>query len=268
MRVRHVIFDHDGTISTLRQGWEAIMEPAMVRAVLGCRYGSADESLYHTVLGRVRDYIDKSTGIQTLTQMRALVEMVREFGCVPEEHVKDEFGYKADYNAALMEMVRARTAKLCSGELGVEDFTLKGAVQLLRALHGAGIRLYLASGTDREDVVAEARALGYADLFEGRIYGAVGDVTREAKQIVLDRILTDIGPDAAREGLVTFGDGPVEIRETHKRGGLAVGVASDEVRRFGLNHEKRSRLIRAGADLIVPDFSQLDRLLPLMGVRA
>ena len=33
--IRHTIFDHDGTISTLRQGWEAIMEPMMVRAILG-----------------------------------------------------------------------------------------------------------------------------------------------------------------------------------------------------------------------------------------
>ena len=64
--------------------------------------------------------------------------------------------------------------------------------------------------------------------------------------------------------LVTFGDGPVEIRETHRVGGTTVGVASDEVRRFGLNSSKRRRLIRAGADLIVPDFSQLDALLEML----
>jgi hypothetical protein len=56
------------------------------------------------------------------------------------------------------------------------------------------------------------------------------------------------------------------MRETHKRGGLTVGVASDEVRRFGLNNTKRTRLIRAGADLIVPDFTQLDRLLALLSL--
>jgi hypothetical protein len=59
----------------------------------------------------------------------------------------------------------------------------------------------------------------------------------------------------------TFGDGPVEMRETERRGGLCIGVASDELRRFGLNLSKRKRLIRAGADLIIPDFSQLDALL-------
>jgi hypothetical protein len=56
----------------------------------------------------------------------------------------------------------------------------------------------------------------------------------------------------------------VEIRETRKRGGFSIGVASDEVRRFGLNLTKRSRLIRAGASLIVPDYSQLAYLLHAM----
>jgi len=81
---------------------------------------------------------------------------------------------------------------------------------------------------------------------------------------VLERIMRDI-EGAPRAGLVTFGDGPVEIRETRKRGGLAVGVASDEVRRYGANLSKRPRLIRAGADLVIPDFSQMNCLLQLLG---
>ena len=263
--VTHAIFDHDGTISTLRQGWHLVMEPMMVRAVLGPRYQSADESLYHRVVQTVRKFIDDSTGIQTLVQMQGLVEMVRQFGCVHEPEVLDEFGYKAIYNEALMRMVRERVAKLCRGELSVEDFVVKNAVVLLKRLHAAGVRMYLASGTDQDDVIEEAKSLGYAHLFEGGIYGSVGDVKKEAKRIVLDRILNDIGPEVLRS-LVTFGDGPVEIRETHKRGGLTIGVASDEIRRYGLDASKRARLIRAGADVIIPDYSQLSELLQFLGL--
>ena len=61
--------------------------------------------------------------------------------------------------------------------------------------------------------------------------------------------------------LAVFGDGPVEMRECRKRGGIAVGIASDEIRRHGLNIEKRTRLIKAGAHIIVPDFSQHDKLI-------
>ena len=264
-KVSHIIFDHDGTISVLREGWELIMERMMAKAVLGEIFESASESLYQQALDQIRIFIDKTTGMQTLIQMQGLVEMVREFGCVPENEFKDEFAYKEIYNDALMGMVNLRVEKLRRGELERDDFLIKNAFPLVERLYKKGIKLYMASGTDQNDVVEEATALGYADFFEGRIYGAVGDVTKEAKRQVLDRILLDIGDDVG-QGLVTIGDGPVEIRETQKRGGLSIGIASDEIRRFGLNPGKRKRLIQAGADIIIPDYSQLEAFLNLLGV--
>ena len=259
LRIRHVIFDHDGTLSTLRQGWEKVMEPMMIRAILGPCFQTADESTYHRVVDRTRTFIDATTGMQTLKQMEGLIELIRDFGCVPPDQILDIHGYKAIYNEALLQMMRKRMDKLKRVELTPEDFLIKNAVKLLAHLHGRGITLYLASGTDEHDVAAEAEALGYASLFEERIFGAVGDVNVEAKRMVLDRIIREHNLHGTE--FATFGDGPVEIRETHKRGGIAVGVASDEVRRYGLDSSKRARLIRAGADLIVPDYSQFDRLL-------
>jgi phosphoglycolate phosphatase-like HAD superfamily hydrolase len=107
--------------------------------------------------------------------------------------------------------------------------------------------------------------MGYDHLFEGRIYGSVDDVTIEAKRIVLNRILEKIGSDASTQ-IVTFGDGPVEIRETRKRGGLTVGLATNELRRYELNCSKRTRLIKAGADVIIPDFSQYQKILNLLNI--
>lgn len=266
LNIRYAIFDHDGTISTLREGWEEIMAPMMMKAVLGDLYIDADEALYHKVQVRISEFIDKTTGIQTLVQMKGLVDIVREFGCVPDEQILDEFGYKQIYNDELLKMVKVREGKILRGELSLEDFTLKNAVLLLEKLHEAGIKLYLASGTDEEDVKNEARILGYDHLFEGGIYGAVGDVNKEAKKIVLDRILNNIG-DSGSEHIVTFGDGPVEIRETRKRGGVTVGIASNELKRHSLNESKRTRLIKAGANIVVPDFSQLSTLLDLLNIK-
>lgn len=264
-KISHAIFDHDGTISVLREGWEKIMEPMMMKAILGPVYAKADESTYHKVLNRVGKFIDSTTGVQTLVQMQGLVKLVREFGFVPEREVLDEFGYKKIYNEALLELVSKRIGKLRRGELNIDDFAIKGVVPFLNRLHKTGIRLYMASGSDENDVIEEAKALGYANLFENRIYGAVGDVTKEAKKIVMDRIVRDIGTKNARQ-IVAFGDGPVEIREINKRGGLAIGIASDEVRRFGLNRQKRSRLIRAGADIIIPDYSQAEILCEILKI--
>ena len=42
---------------------------------------------------------------------------------------------------------------------------------------------------------------------------------------------------------------------------MAVGVASDEVARHGINQWKRNRLISAGADLIIGDYGHVDALM-------
>ncbi len=261
-RVKHVLFDNDGTLSTLRQGWEEVMEPVMIRAILGEEWRSADANTYRKVQEQVRQYIDASTGIQTILQMEALVEMVRQAGFVPEEKILDKFGYKKIYNDALMEVVNRRLEKLHRGELEVDDFTVKGALLFLQKLRDEGMVLYLASGTDEEDVLHEATELGLAEFFNGGIYGSKNDIKKYSKKMVVDRIIRE--NDLHGDELVVFGDGPVEIREVVQAGGIAIGMATDEVRRYGLNPEKRTRLIRAGAHMIVPDFSQWQKLYEYM----
>jgi len=258
LNIRHAVFDHDGTISTLREGWEKIMEPMMIKSILGKHHETADETLFHRVRNSVSELIDRTTGIQTISQMCELVHLIRHFGFLPEGEILSAVEYKSIFNKELVALVNRRLAKLDSGELAISDFTLKGAVPFLRALKEAGVLLYLASGTDEEDVRREAKRLGYADVFDDRIYGSIGEVTKDAKKVVIERIFNEVS--GAANQLVTFGDGPVEMRETARRGAFAVGVASDELRRFGMNPEKRTRLIRAGANALVPDFSQWQKL--------
>jgi len=129
-------------------------------------------------------------------------------------------------------------------------------------LREKGVKLYLASGTDRADVAAEAESLGYAELFDGGIYGSLGNVATHCKRLVIDRIVIENKLQGSE--LAVFGDGPVEMRECRKREGVAVGIASDEIRRHGLNMEKRTRLINAGAHVIVPDFSQYCKLVTFL----
>jgi len=104
--------------------------------------------------------------------------------------------------------------------------------------------------------------MGYAHLFNGGIYGAIGDISKFSKKMVMEKIIKDNNLRGAE--LITFGDGPVEMRECRKVGGVAIGIASDEIRRHGLNTEKRTRLIKAGAHIIIPDFSQRKYLYELL----
>jgi rfaE bifunctional protein kinase chain/domain len=254
---RHVVFDFDGTISTLRTGWEKIMESVMVRDL-------APGEDQRRAAQLVRGYIHATTGTQTIAQMQGLAEMMKEQGLVPEARTGDPGAYRVEYDRELRAMVSARLERLQRGELAPGDFMIKGVLPFLEALFKAGVELSLASGTQESDVVREAAILEVARFFDGRIFGSVGDPKVEAKKVVLQRITA-----AAVEphGLFTFGDGPREIRETKKVGGYAVGVASDEHGRSGWNMAKRSRLIQAGADMVIADFLQGEMILKMMGIR-
>jgi len=235
------------------------MEPVMLKALMGKHYLKAPDAVMDKMRQTVKQLISRTTGQPTIMQMKALADLVPQMGFVPVDEVQDEHGYKKMFNDALMDMVNWRIRKLRDGELHVQDFEIKGATRLLEELYKRGVRLYLASGTDVNDVKIEAEAMGYAHFFEGRIFGAIADPTVDAKKVVLDQIISEFGLEGHQ--FCAFGDGPAEIRETRRRGGYCVGVASDEVRRFGLNLYKRDRLIRSGANMIVSDYSQLPVLL-------
>ena len=77
--------------------------------------------------------------------------------------------------------------------------------------------------------------------------------------MVIERILRE--HDLHGEELLGFGDGFVEIEEIKRVGGVAVAVASDEVNRRGVHAWKRDRLVRAGADIVIPEYRRHEQLL-------
>ena len=94
------------------------------------------------------------------------------------------------------------------------------------------------------------------------IYGALDQYERFSKAQVIQEILKS--NDLRGDQLLAFGDGYVEIEEAKRVGGIAVGVATDEEKREGINAWKRERLIQAGADVIVPDFREQEALLAFL----
>ncbi len=243
-RVRQVLFDFDGTLSTLRQGWEQVMIPLMIDEILG---GGPDPD--GSVTREVRAYVERSTGILTIRQMEWLEGAVRARALNPIQRTARQ--YKELYLERLMVSVDRRLGRLLAGEEPAQRYLLAGAAEFIQALSERGITLHLASGTDHAHVVREAEALGLAHFFEGRIYGALDESDAHAK----DRIIHDLLEREPARGLVVCGDGPVELREASQRGVFALGVCSDEVKRSGWNPEKAARLTAVPADLLIPDFS-------------
>ena len=140
--LRAAVFDFDGTISTLRCGWEQVMRPLMLECIAG------DKEITPALENEVDAYIDESTGIQTIYQMQWLARRVAAAGG-PE---RDPWAYKDEYNRRLMLRVEEKKRALESGSAKPEEYTVAGAAEFLRSLRGAGLELYLASGTDDADV--------------------------------------------------------------------------------------------------------------------
>lgn len=250
-RFRAALFDFDGTISLLRAGWQDVMIPYFTEVLLqtpGTR-GPSEEARY------VTEYVRASTGVQTIYQCMELARQVQKRGGSP----LDPLEYKSEYNRRLLARIVGRLKALQSGQRSPDDFLVPGSLQLLRKLRERGLALYLASGTDREYVRAEAAALGVASFFNGGIHGALRDYKRFSKAIIVERMINE--QDLAPAEILGFGDGPVEIESVRNAGGLAVGVAADERHRGGLSDDKRHRLIKAGAHLIVPHYQHGDVLM-------
>ncbi len=249
--IRFAMFDFDGTLSLIREGWQQIMIPMMVEALASLKTGESEEAL----TGVVRDFVDRLTGQQTIYQMIELAEEVRKRGGAP----LNPLDYKRVYHDRLLDRIKDRIAGLKGGTVPAEDLIVPGTFDLLENLRGRGVTLYLASGTDEVYVKDEAGALGLSKYFNGGIYGALDQHEKFSKRMLIADLCRRDGLQG--EALAVFGDGYVEIENAREVGGHAVGVASDEARRCGIDAWKRGRLIGAGADLIVPDHREQDRVV-------
>lgn len=250
-RIKYALIDFDGTISVIRQGWEDVMVPMMVEMICAGNPPTPE------IEREVREYVDYSTGMLTIKQMEWLADAVRRHGMAKDP--RDQYEYKRIYNGRVLEHIDGRLRKLLVGDLKPEDLMIMGSREFLEALKERGVTMYLASGTDHEYVVREAVALKVTQYFSGGVYGAIDGTEANDKEKIIQRILYD--NNLRGDELIVIGDGPVEIRNAKSRDAIAVGVASDEVKRYGLNPRKRERLMDAKADLLIPDFTRWEELI-------
>jgi phosphoglycolate phosphatase-like HAD superfamily hydrolase len=251
--LRYVLFDFDGTLSLIREGWQEVMIPYFID-ILQQTPKAEDAEIIEEI---VTTFVDRLTGKQTIFQCIKLDEEVVQRG-----GVKTDPGiYKAEYLRRLGNRIKSRLDELRVG-CEPQKYLVPGSTQFLELLQRAGYNLYLASGTDEPDVQAEAKLLGLDQYFGKHIYGAKESQTACSKEMVIKQIIAENNLTGAE--LVSFGDGFVEIELVANIGGYAVGVATDEVRKQGINQHKRKRLLEAGAAMIIPDFSNAEELVTFL----
>jgi phosphoglycolate phosphatase-like HAD superfamily hydrolase len=252
---RFAIFDFDGTISLIREGWQQIMIPYFTDEIAACP-GARDRTR-EDISEEVRDFVYVNTGKQTIYQCIELAERVAKFG----GKALEPLAYKAEYHHRLEQRIAGRIAELEQDRGAAINHVVGGSFALLEALKERGIRMYLASGTDEVYVKQEAGLLGVTPFFAG-VYGAQDDYKAFSKKMVIDRIIRENKLQGSE--LLGFGDGYVEIENIKGAGGFACGVATDELRRKGVDQWKRNRLKSSGADIIIPDFTETEKLMAFL----
>jgi phosphoglycolate phosphatase-like HAD superfamily hydrolase len=251
-QISHVLFDFDGTLSLIREGWPDVMIPMFVE-MLPLLPGETEEQRNQLC----REDIMRLNGKQTIYQMIQLADRIKERGVQPREPL----WYKHEYLRRLDARIQSRVDKLRTSELRPDDLLVHNARAILKLLRQRGLPLYLASGTDEQFVKAEAHLLDVDQYFGRHIYGALDDYKQFSKKMVIERILRE--NQIPGEQLLSFGDGYVEIENTKEVGGLAVAVASDEANNGSgrFDEWKRQRLLGVGADIVIPDFRDAAVLL-------
>ena len=250
--IRHVLFDFDGTLSVIREGWPAVMVPLFAELLPPLPGESAAEREHLAF-----EDIMRLNGKQTIYQMIQLADRIRERGGTPGEPLD----YKHEYLRRLDLRIAGRVAALREGRLRPDDLLVHGSRRLLDLLAARGLTLHLASGTDEVYVRQEAELLGLNPYFGPRIYGAQDNFQSFSKKMVIGRILAE--NRIPGENLLAIGDGYVEIENTKQAGGLAVAVASDEAHNGSgrMDAWKRQRLLGVGADVVVPDYRDAEALV-------
>lgn len=250
--IHSVLFDFDGTISLIRQGWQDVMIPYFTEVLLKTPGAGTEQEEYQCA----KDFIELTTGKQTIYQCMQLNDEVIKRG---GDAVEPSF-YKNEYSRRLMVHIRHRRDGLAKGEIDPEQMMIPGSRSFLEALTDKGLDLYLASGTDHEYVLEEAALLDVAKYFKGNIYGAKADLLLNSKAMVIQMILKNNHLEG--ESLAGFGDGYVEIENVKEVGGIAVGVAGNEANPgAGWDEWKKNRLQNAGADALVMDFKEKDAII-------
>ncbi len=262
-----VLFDFDGTLSRERDGWVNLMvaanSGAMAQAIPGI-------SVLEAVEWVIND-IEKTIGIPTYQQMKRLADEIsnRSGSSLSLQRYKDI------YNDALTSMVKTTHQRFLSGELEIEDLRVPGAIELLTELDRKFGKkaLFLSSGTDIKPIKQSVKILDYEKFFEDRIMaaGLNGNQDDCPKQLIIEKLIAERNLQPGQ--LLAFGDGVPEIEYANRSGGICVGVLTPDKSHYeNRGHftieKKRERLIKAGAHLLVTDFTYASKLIDIISSHA
>src|SRR5256885_397070 len=123
---RGVFFDFDGTLFLIRSRLLVVMVPMMVEILADPENGATEDQLRAVV----EEFVWKLTGKETIYQMIAFADAVKERGGTPLEPL----AYKKLYLDLLWTRIHSRVEELRAGHVSPEKYLVPGSRALLEAL--------------------------------------------------------------------------------------------------------------------------------------
>src|SRR5262245_6599629 len=171
---RPALFDFDGTLSLIREGWAGIMADLGIELLLDQQI-----TLRPNDRTELEDQMLRLSGKPSIYQMRKLAEEVTRRGGKadsPEAYLKE-------FHSRLFAAVDSRIADLAAGRVPPAVWAVPGSHDLLDMLQARGVPLYLASGTDLAHVRRELGLLDMTKFFGDRVYAPANDTRTSTRRM-------------------------------------------------------------------------------------
>lgn len=241
-RVKCIILDYDGTLTTLRKGWNVILTD----------YAKSKINPYNRPCDLIDDrilHLTTHAGGTTPRQLvKRLMDIIEELGHISKEEIGTIEHYAKDYADHFQEKINDRLENFSNES---ESYVIESVRPMLDFIQSRETINYIVTGSCETAVTNELKLLGM-DSFFVKVYGATLEMEGNLKLDAMNEIISRHGLN--KDEVLIIGDGSTEMRAARDLGLPSIGIASNEDE-GGLCQKKRQLLIDLGAHAIIADYT-------------
>ncbi|MCM8538085.1 MAG: HAD hydrolase-like protein [Lentisphaeraceae bacterium] len=244
-KVRAIVLDYDGTLTTFRRGWELILYTYVKIALDPLGEKENDEVLEADLV----DFVKHAGG----TSPRQLMERLQAL-ILKHTGTKESVDYyMSEYSRIFNGEIQKRVSSFNEDS---ESYVIAGVRELLAFLSEQKTENYVVTGSGTEEVSHELDVLQMSQFFHC-VFGTDPLSTGRHKVDSIKSILDQHSLN--KDEVLIIGDGSTEARAAKELNLAFIGIASDE-HNGGLCEKKRNLLKGISSNAIISDYESFQEL--------
>lgn len=240
--IKCIVLDYDGTLTTLRKGWDIILSDYARQKInpLGLESAGLEDEIRHLCA-----HAGGTTPKQLVSRLMAIMD---KMNLIDKSEIKSIEFYAKDYADHFQVMIDERVKRFATES---ESYVIKAVRPMLDFISTKNTLNYIVTGSCEIAVKEELHKLEMMHHFE-RVYGASLEMDGNLKLDAMNEIMARHSLSPCE--ILVIGDGSTETRAAAELELPAIGIASDE-HSGGLCAKKRDMLAELGAHAIIADYS-------------